>query len=175
LMSRTRLKTDGNETAANISTIEVTGQLVVDHRARVWCNLPYPDHPLGCPNYGKTPECPPRAPCIEDWLDFSRSHWFIIARFDLDGFAARMKSRHPRWSARQCRCCLYWQKSVHNKLSSLCNDFKRAHQGTIFSLRPEAMGINVFSTANALRIPIEVRPRKTVTKIALVGYPKESI
>jgi len=174
LMSRTKLKVDGEETATNISTIEVTGKLVVNHRARAWCTLPYPDHPRGCPNYGRTDNCPPRAPHIEDWLDFSRPHWFIMARFDLARFAARMKSIHPTWSDRQCRCCLYWQNSVRSRLSSSCKDLQKSNNGAAFTLRPEAMGIDVISTALALGIAIELKPRATVHAIALLGYPRQS-
>ncbi|KKK81159.1 hypothetical protein LCGC14_2816310, partial [marine sediment metagenome] len=32
--------------------LEVTNDLIIDHRAREWCKLPYPNHPRGCPNYG---------------------------------------------------------------------------------------------------------------------------
>lgn len=170
-MLRTKLKVDGEETATSISTIEVTGRIVVDHRARGWCTLPYPDHPYGCPNYAKTADCPPKAPCIEDWLDFSKAHWFIIARFDLGTFAARMKSTHPAWSDRQCRCCLYWQNGVRSKLSSECRGFQKNHNGTAFTLRPEAMGVDVMATALMLGIRIEPRPRDTIHKIALLGYP----
>ena len=30
-------------------------------RTRLWCQLPYPNHPKGCPNYSKNPNCPPLA------------------------------------------------------------------------------------------------------------------
>lgn len=170
LVPHTELKAVGEESGTDISTIEVTGKLVVNHRARAWCTLPYPDHPHGCPNFDRRSDCPPRAPRVEHWLDFARPHWFIIARFDLDRFAARMKSIHPNWSDRQCRCCLYWQNSVRKRLSSSCEVFQRSNNGVTFTLRPEAMGIDVISTALKLGIPIEPRPRGIVHKIALVGY-----
>ena len=39
-------------------------EVVVDYRARDWCRLPYPDHPRGCPNFGRRADCPPMAPLI---------------------------------------------------------------------------------------------------------------
>jgi predicted metal-binding protein len=95
---------------------KIVGHLKIDYRAREWCKLPYPNHPKGCPNYNKNPECPPQAPRIEDWLDLNRQHWFIVVEFDLDAFAKRMKEKHPGWSDKQCRCCLYWQNIPRKEL-----------------------------------------------------------
>ncbi len=151
----------------------MTGKLVLDSRSREWCRLPYPDHPSGCPNYGKRSDCPPTACQIEEWIDLSRPHWFIIAFFDLGSHIQRMRSRHPSWSDRQCRCVLYWQSGVRKGLTLICRQFQKGKEGTVMTLTPEAMGVNVIETAERLGIPIERRPKRLVHKIALIGFPKK--
>ena len=160
-----------NDPATRI--LDVRGKLVVDYRAREWCTLPYPNHPHGCPNYQKHQSCPPQAPRIDKWLDLSRPHWLIVAGFDLAAFARRMKRLHPKWSDRQCRCLLYWQPSVRARLLSTCREFQSAHPGSVFTLIPEAMGVHVIKTVRALHVPIEIRPRRTVFKVGLLGYPNQ--
>jgi hypothetical protein len=42
-----------------------------DGEAGKLCRLPYPNHPKGCPNYGKRALCPPKAPALgrrSDWI-----------------------------------------------------------------------------------------------------------
>lgn len=155
--------------------LDVTGKLVVDYRAREWCKLPYPGHSRGCPNYQKSTACPPHAPRIDEWLDFSRPQWLIVTRFDLNGFARRMKRIHPKWSDRQCRCLLYWQPRVQAQLVYACRRLQSVHPGSVFTLVPEAMGVHVIRTAQAFHVPIVTRPRRTVFKVGLVGYPKSGV
>jgi len=45
----------------------------------------------------------------------------------------------------------------------------------VYTVRPEAMGVNVLQTARNIGIPIETKPFTTVFKIALVGYPKPTL
>lgn len=160
-------------------------------RAREWCKLPYGryttktglvryTHPNGCPNYNKPnhPECPPRAPLIHDFFDLSKDHWFIVVDFDLGSHTERMKLR-PRksgkdWTEKQARCNRLWQKSVVKVLRLACEKFC-SNKGLEFRLQhliPEGMGVNVVKTAKNIGIPIKTRPKDTVYKIALIGYPK---
>ena len=83
-----------------------------------------------------------------------------------------MRENHPAWSDRQLRCVLYWQPKVRKELTMMCKHFQECREGTIFTLTPEAMGVNVIATAEHLGIPIERRPKRLVHKIALVGYPR---
>lgn len=151
---------------------EITGKLIIDYRARDWCEMPYPDHPNGCPNYNKNPECPPQAPLIEDWLDIDKPHWFIISEFDLLAHTQRMKEKHPNWSDKQCRCVLYWQNTPRKELREAIREFTKEYPNTISTLIPEAMGVQVLKTAKGIGIPITAKPLATVYKIALVGYSK---
>lgn len=49
------------------------------------------------------------------------------------------------------------------------------HPGSVFTLVPEAMGVHVIRTAQAFHVPIVTRPRRTVFKVGLVGYPKSGV
>jgi predicted metal-binding protein len=169
-----------------IMRIEVTGKLVIDYRAREWCKLPYGryktktgkiryTHPNGCPNYNKNSDCPPQAPLIEDYIDLTKKHWFVIYNFDMKNHVETLKLQ-PRkdkkdWTEKQARCSLYWQGRVNKQLINECVSFSHNSQ-KIFTLRPEARGIHVIKTVKLLDIPINTRPKDTVYKIALVGYPK---
>lgn len=154
--------------------LEVTDKLVINYRASeringrpAWCELPYPGHKKGCPNYGKG--CP--LPRVGDYFDLSRPHWFAIIRFDILDFSIRMKTKHPHWTERQCRCVLYWQNGVRKKLDEYCRKFIGDHD-LIFHKIPEAMGVNVILTMRKLKQPIEMKPEFSVCKIALIGSKK---
>lgn len=165
-------------TATFNSLYVVTDNLILNEKAKIWCKLPYPSHPHGCPNYGKKDICPPRAPDVRDVLDFNESMFFVVIRFDIGEHARRMKEKHPGWTDRQAHCLLYWQpkvvKALHEEVGrrafvvdSLSN--KITH---IVTYVPEAMGVDVFGTCKLLGIPIERNPIKYVHKVALVGRPR---
>jgi predicted metal-binding protein len=128
--------------------MDVSDKLVLDPRAKVWCKLPYPGHPKGCPNFDKNPDCPPNAPDVSGFFNLDKPHYFIIESFDLNAHIERMRERHPDWSERQCRCVLYWQGTVRKNLKRKVGNFLNTHPGTTFTLIPEAMGVNVIKTAN---------------------------
>ena len=151
---------------------DVTGQLVIDLRAREWCKLPYPNHPQGCPNYGKKTECPPAAPLVDYYFDLSEPHFFIIQGFNLGAHAFSMKQKHIQWSQRQCKNLLYWQNHV-NALLRKRTESLIEYEYEIYTLVPEAMGVHVIKTAQNLGIPIQVRPEGIVFKIALLGRSNE--
>lgn len=149
--------------------IEVTGSLVIQEAAREWCKLPYPDHPKGCPAYGRK-TCPPKVGLVQDLFDLSRKHWFIIVPFDIAAHAAGMKERHPQWSDRMCRNCLYWQGGVRKELRAQARRVVGEKPGTISTDCPEAMGVNVFRTCHRHGIMMRKNPQHMVHKVALVGY-----
>lgn len=151
--------------------VEVTGQLEINLKAREWCKLPYPGHPNGCPNYGKNDTCPPKAPLVDKIFDLSQQHWFIVEEFNLQDHMEKMRTKHSGWSDRQLKCCLYWQRGVRFRLIEHVREFQRTHPLSIYTLVPEAMGVQVINTARKVGIPMETKPQKIVRKIALVGYP----
>ena len=148
--------------------INVTGSLCVQERTREWCKLPYPDHPHGCPNYNIANDCPPKVCHINERFDLNREHYFIIETFDLCAHAKRMAAIHPEWSKKQCKCCLYWQSGVRKRLRRQCEEFIKQHPGYTFTLKPEAMGVNVFRTAHRHGLMIRKNP-SIVHKVALIG------
>ncbi|KKN62620.1 hypothetical protein LCGC14_0510310 [marine sediment metagenome] len=153
--------------------IEVTGRLVIDYRAREWCRLPYPDHPKGCPNFDHKLICPPQVCLIEEFVDLDHSLWLVVESFDLQEHVERMKARHSGWSDRQARNVLYWQGSVNKKLRLACESHVKT-VGGVWTICPEAMGVNVIQTAKQVGLPIKARPTSLVFKIGLVGFQLRS-
>ena len=147
---------------------DVTDRLVINHDARKWCVLPYPDHPKGCPEYGKKATCPPQVEYIEDWLEGTGKLRFVCETFNLREHAERMLRLHPHWSIRKARCLLYWQPGVNKKLKASVSTFVH-EKGLKITYCPEAMGVDVIKTAQSVGIPIEAPPKDIVHKIALVA------
>ena len=157
-----------------MNVITLDAGLVINSRAMgEWCQLPYPDHPKGCPNYGKKITCPPSAPSIYDWADFNHPMWFICVSFNLKEHIRVMLEKHPCWSLRQARCLLYWQPKVKKELEIAVKEFSPFGLHAI-TYCPEAMGVNVIQTAKNYGLPIWVKPENTVYKIALVASPSDS-
>jgi hypothetical protein len=153
--------------------INVTGSLCIEKRAREWCKLPYPGHPNGCPNYGVASDCPPKVCFVNDFMNLLMEHFFIVETFDLSAHAKTMAAVHPEWSEKQCKCCLYWQNGVRKRLRQQCGEFIKQHPGYVFTLIPEAMGVNVFRTAHRHGLMIRKNPT-VVHKVALVGMALKS-
>ncbi len=143
-------------------------KLNINYKAREWCKLPYPDHPDGCPTYSQNAMCPPNVPLVDEYFDLSKELYFVVIEFDIGGHAKKMKKLHPRWSDRQCRNLLYWQNGVRSQLDGMCR-LSCWGKSFVYTLLPEAMGINVIATAQSLGIPIKIKPTDTIYKIALVG------
>ena len=150
--------------------------LVVDRNVRGLCQQPYPGHPRGCPNYGKRPTCPPAAPWIGDFLRLDLPHWLVWTRFDLAAHVQRMRDRHPAWSERQLRCCLYWQAAQRKLLKgavALVTGVTRLDgYRYVHSLCPEGMGVNVTASMERVGIVLEWPPERTAYQVAVVGYGK---
>lgn len=147
-------------------------KLVVQDEVREWCRLPYPNHPSGCPNYGKRPCCPPHAKLLGEWFDLNKPVAFVVAKFDLAEHAEKMKLKNPQFSERQARCCLYWQGTVRKALrKATCAAMANGHY-TAFTDLPEAMGLNLFRTMHNLGLALERNPKQFVYKIAMLGASK---
>jgi len=142
------------------------------------CRLPYPGHPKGCPNWDKSPNCPPRAPKLGDKYDLSKESFFVVNPFNIGEHKKKMKSAYPEWSDKQCACCLYWQNGVRKKLKeesqNLCRGLNLLHPELKydFNLIPEAMGVDIFKTAEYHNIAIERNPQNILYKVAFVGVIK---
>ena len=146
-------------------------KVVVDHGVRTLCVRPYPGHKKGCPNFKEKPGCPPKAPMIEDVLDLYQPVFAIWNCFDMAGHVAKMKEKHPGWSDRQLRCCLYWQAGARKKLRETIKAFLR-EQGRLKVVGcPEACGVNVTETMRSAGIQLEWPPRTVAYQVVLAGHP----
>ena len=155
---------------------DVTGKLIIDHKCREYCTLPYPGHKKGCPNFNVHDECPPKVKKVECVFDFSKKMYFVVEEFDIKSHAETMKVKHPHWTERQCRNLLYWQGGVRKRLKEkTLKHIKQVDSNMIYTLLPEAMGIMVINTAQLLKIPIEKNPVNIIFKISLVGYSNKII
>lgn len=135
------------------------------------CRKPYPGHPRGCPNWGKRDTCPPKAPLLGKLLDLTKPVCCIYNAFDLRGHVARMRKKHPDWSGRKLRCCLYWQGTARAALRKKIEVFLGEHPGLIAVTCPEACGVDVTATMASLGITLEWPPVSVAYQVALVGSP----
>lgn len=159
-------------------------ELVIDYSVRDLCKTPYPNHPKGCPNYGKRDTCPPKMKKIEDLFDISDGIWLVWVEFDFASHVNRMAQLHPNWSQRQKECCLYWQGGVNKKLREeskrILQEVSKKYTPVYkqprlkISYCPEAMGINVTATMKNIQFDMDTWPPKQI-KIALEWPPKNVV
>ena len=147
-------------------------RLVLSEKTSDWCKLPYPGHSKGCPNFGKKKGCPPLASKINDILDITQNIYLVFSTFDLAAHIERMRAKHPDWSERQLRCCLYWQNKSRKDLDfniKYCQGFL----GPLVDITldcPEATGVNVYATCYLAGLKLEkIRHLEIVHHVALLG------
>ena len=146
-------------------------RLVTSSQVEKWCQLPYPGHKNGCPNYGKKIGCPPKTVTIDRFVDIERPMYLVMAYFDLGAHARRMKEKHPNWSDLQCRNVLYWQNTVRAELRRNVRDAMKHLDCDEATYCPEGMGVNVFVTARIAGLRLEkIRHLDVDHHIALIGH-----
>ena len=144
-----------------------------DPAVRKICWREYAGHPKGCPNHGNRRDCPPMAPLLPDILDLDRPVYVIWNCFDFGKHRARMQERHPKWSERQLRCCLYWQGTARKQLRGQVQIFMFQHKDLHIIMTPEAMGVNITATMKRLGITLEWPPETITYQVALGGHRKK--
>ncbi len=151
----------------NIHTI-----IVVNPAFQDMCKRPYPGHPKGCPNYGQRAICPPRQRLLFNIFDCSIENFHLIyVSFDLASHVKRMKEKHPKWTDKQLKCCLYWQGTARKDLRKEIQRFKKIFHVVTEVL--EAMGVNVTKLMeDNANIKLEWPPENIVYKVALAGRLK---
>lgn len=146
-------------------------RLVLSNQVGRWCQLPYPGHPKGCPNFGKLSTCPPQAGSIEERFNLSKPLFLVHSEFNLDGHARQMKEKHPGWSDRQCRCVLYWQPKSRKRLKERVVEAKLLLRTTATTTIPEALGVNVYATALKSGLKLEkIKSLSICRHVALLGH-----
>jgi len=101
----------------------------------------------------------------------------VGVNFDLGVWAEKLKKKHPEWSDKRARCCLYWQGKVRKVLREKCEDtvhqykvIRGLHRKDIMIFyNPEAMGVQVFKTCELVGIHLERNPQDIVWKIAIIA------
>ena len=148
---------------------------VIDFSMRKICTNPYPNHPKGCPNYGKKAGCPPQLPRIDQLLemDISQPIYAIFNKYDFKGHCDRMRAKHPKWSKRQVECCLYWQGTARKNLRERISAFTWKHPHYSIIDCPEGAGVNITETMKMVGIELEWPPVNHTYQIALAGILKE--
>ena len=136
------------------------------------CKLSYPGHKKGCPNVGKSKNCPPLCKRLEKKYDLDKPCFLVYVKFNLKKQEKRMLKLHPGWTIKQARCNLYWQKSVKKILKNEIADSDYNIFGMGYELIPEAMGLHVFETAHYHNIPVQRIIQDYVYKIAFMGKLK---
>ncbi len=175
-----------------INCVEILPETIhFTKKTRLWCRLPYPDHPNGCPNYNNNPVCPPNAPFLSNITDNYNYFYLITGRFNLLSYKESMLQRHPKWSERQATCVLYWQGSAKRHIKDFVKEIYSEHpensffllssgsgykrldiqQEKIYSM--EAAGIDVFKTLRKNSIKFELKPKRFVLLVNLLCSDKE--
>jgi len=146
-------------------------KVVTGLNASSLCVKPYEGHKKGCPNFNHKIGCPPKVKKIEDEIDLSKDVTAIAVRFDMDGHVKKMKDKHPEWTDRQLRNCLYWQGGVKKQLKAVVKEYLTSNKDMVICMCPEAQGVNMTETMRSAGVDLEWPPLNNVWKIALVGYP----
>lgn len=136
-----------------------------------WCKFAYPNHPQGCPNYDKHPDCPPNAPYVTDVFNLSRPLYMVFSEFDLAAHMKLMQERHPHWTERQLRNVLYWQKRSKSQMKARAKKARILLGTTQVHYFAEATGVNFYATAKLSGLHLErIKDITECRHIALLGY-----
>jgi hypothetical protein len=133
-----------------------------------WCQLPYPDHPKGCPNFGKKESCPPLAPYF---LDLYKPQVYVaFMQFAFDEYLANKRELHPDWTERALRNPWHFQSHLDSRLEKFINSQLQNPEFKNWQVihNSEAMGVNIHLTAKRAGIELEWPPQKNMYRIALL-------
>ena len=146
--------------------------LVIDKKMRALCARPYPNHPKGCPNFGKKAKCPPNAPLITNVIEMDSAVYAIYNVFDFKAHCDRMREKHPNWTQRQVECCLYWQPKARKQLRARIKQFRQEFPQMRVVATPEAQGVNLTATMKQAGVEMEWPPVNVTYQIVLAGVPR---
>ena len=160
-----------------------------------WCQLPYPGHKNGCPNYGNNPLCPPNAKFF-DKSDYN--HFYLIhAEFDFKGYVADKRKDPARANAsdKQLGNIRHWQGSVKKLLKDAVKDVckmnkrkdiyilgsgsgfsdneMRKIQDDIYSM--EAAGVYAFGLFKNNGISFEIKPTTKIVIACMICSKKRLV
>lgn len=137
------------------------------------CTREYPNHKRGCPNFNSKDTCPPKQKLLHEVFALCEPCYFVINCFEFGRHVAFMRIRHPDWSDRQLRNCLYWQGTARMQLKHKIKGVLQSLQGYSSHMCPEAMGINVTATCAHYGLILEWPPQVFAYQVAFIGMPLE--
>lgn len=142
-------------------------RIVMSDKYGDWCQLPYPGHPKGCPNYNKKITCPPNANKILKRRN--TNYYFVYSIFDLQAHVDKMHKKHPDWSERQLRNVYYWQNTSRKYLVLEVVKAISRKELKIVTYCPEGHGVNVYATCAINGLKLErIKGLKICRHIALL-------
>lgn len=145
-------------------------QIITSRKTGEWCKRPYPNHPKGCPNYGRE-GCPPDAPFIAEIMDLRRPIYIAFSEFYLPAHVEKMKKTHPNWTERQLKNVLYWQNTSRKQMRQRAKLAQFLQGGDLVLTCPEAHGVNVYSTCKIAGLRLgKIKSLMTCRHIALIGF-----
>lgn len=149
--------------------ISISKLIITDQTAN-WCQLPYPNHPKGCPNFGRI-GCPPTTKPIVEVVDLIFPVYFVYSEFNLEAHRVKMKKAHNNWSTKQLNNVLYWQGTSRKQLKERVKIVQKEKQTNLVLYCPEAHGVNVYATAfkNGLQLERIRSGLQICHHIALLG------
>jgi hypothetical protein len=162
----------------NVQIIEnvTIDKLVILNKVKDWCRLPYPRNKNGCPNYGCSKDCPPKAPFLWEFFDLDKPIGFIVISFDLYQHALHWLELRPRWSMDQARNSRYWQKTIYSKMDKIFQGLSKGRGYNRITTRPEAYGLQVFRTMGNIGFKLYARPgtqkHPLCYKVAMFGFKR---
>jgi predicted metal-binding protein len=146
-------------------------KLITSPHTGEWCKIPYPNHPRGCPNYGKKNTCPPYARKLTECVDMDRSLYIVHSEFDLLKHVQKMTSKHSDWTYRQLKNVLYWQGTSRKQLRERLIEASKITNCNYITTCPEAQGVNVFATCVKSGLVLDKTYNiSTCRHIAIMGY-----
>lgn len=161
-----------------------------------WCKMPYEGEKGGCPFYDTRPECPPQTKLLDELLDLSHYHvinsvnfsyrvaggegpslYLVYQEFNLALQEYKMSNKHPDWTVKQCRCCRYYQRGLDNRIRDEAEKFIRGRKGYTILERPEANGLNCFSTfrLHGMKLEKNYHSQDKIVKMVLIGPAREPV
>lgn len=146
---------------------------VIDNRVFDYCRMPYNENRKGCPNYGISEKCPPKAGRYDENYRIDSPIYAIIGNYNLEEHVEKMKLLHPDWSERQLRCVLYWQGSARKQLWNEANKWLDDHPEYEATQCPEGQGVNVIRTLSAVGVRLIFPPKKIVNLVVFAAIPKQ--
>ena len=155
------------------------------------CQMPYKNHPHGCPNYNHNWSCPPYAPSVEETRNTLETYsylWIILITQDIPSYKPKifqkqqMKKHYPQLTY-HCNHFLAYLREKHKDWKiyfcsecSLCME-KRFHSCTCpqepcrfpdeIRISPEAAGIDLNTTLKNSENPLEWPPKTRIVRIGL--------